>query len=139
MKTEWVKPGTGATVGELRRWAGHDVQLGDRRRTALAIVRVGPPEPYDVERLEAAIEQVVDTCTRLDAALTAMDTFRLRSVVVDEAHKRYAEANAETDMAVALLRWKTETGAADAGEARAVYQHAAANERDAAARWRRLL
>lgn len=64
LKSEWVKPGTGRAVGELRQWVWDGRKSGplpdyyDTRKTALDIVRSGPPEPYDVERVEEAIRRV---------------------------------------------------------------------------------
>jgi hypothetical protein len=59
LKTEWVKPGTGRTVGELQKWISKDSRCDyrDPRRTSLDIVRAGPPEPYDVERAVEAIRK----------------------------------------------------------------------------------
>ncbi len=58
MKTQWTKPGMGATLTDLLTQAhaalphlcdaGH---LGDDRRTNLSITETGTWEPYDIERI----------------------------------------------------------------------------------------
>lgn len=58
LKSEWVAPGRGATVRELLMWLGWNVDVSNlERRTELAIVRPGAPEPYDRERAMEALRR----------------------------------------------------------------------------------
>ena len=101
LRTEWGKPGTGVTVGGLRAWCRLVGDCRDARRTALDIVRSGPPEPYDVERVEEAIRQVeVLTATTREQMAQAYKPLVER---VDAAKLRWAEAQVETQMAINLM------------------------------------
>lgn len=125
LRSEWVKPGAGRSVGELRRWVRADAakhDYADRRLTALDIVRAGPPEPYDVERVEEAIRQA----DMVSASLTA--TYNRVT-----AWSRYATAQADTETAMKLLRWAMSKPVPAFEEARQVFQNAVACEKNA---WR---
>lgn len=144
LRSEWTKPGTGRTVGELRRWVGvgtHDyhglLSFGsvDTRRTALDIVRSGPPEPYDVERVEEAIRKVEVEGEALTQALMVLEKAKMAVGHVDAAKLRWAEAQADTQTAIALLDYTIGRRGERFERAREVFRGAKAAEEEAWRQW----
>lgn len=143
LKTEWGKPGTGRTVGELRRWIGGpgirasgDLFLPrDDRYTALDIVRSGPPEPYDVERVEEAIRRVEVEGEALTQALDKLESARAAVNRMDDAKLKWAEAQADTQTAIALLDFTIGRRGERFERAREVFRGAKAAEEEAWRRW----
>ena len=92
-------------MGTLRRWVradlANDAGYYDQRKTALDIVRSGPPEPYDVERVEEAIRRVEVEGEAL--ALSVLEEAKTAGERLDAAKLRWAEAQVDTVTAIQLM------------------------------------